>query len=114
MSKHHTINYIEFPASNLAIVRKFYEAAFGWTFTEYGPEYVAFNDGNIDGGFTEGAVAEASGPLVILYSDDLEASLDTVVAAGGMIVKPIYEFPGGKRFHFADPAGNVLAIWSDT
>lgn len=113
MNKHHTINYIELPAGNLELVKKFYSSAFGWKFTDYGPEYTAFNDGNLDGGFTAGAVATSSGPLVILYSEDLETSLETVVSAGGMIVKPIYSFPGGRRFHFADPAGNELALWSE-
>ena len=113
MNKHHALNYIEFPADDLAAVKKFYTSAFGWTFTDYGPEYTAFSDGVLEGGFTKGVVAGAHGPLIILYSDGLEASLKTVVANGGAIAEPIYDFPGGRRFHFVDPAGNHLAVWSD-
>ena len=111
--KHHKINYIEFPANDLEEVKAFYTKAFGWKFTNYGPEYAAFTDGVIDGGFTAGKVATSSGPLVILYSDNLEKSVKTVEESGGKILKPIYSFPGGRRFHLADPAGNELAIWSD-
>jgi len=113
MNKHHAINYIEFPADDLSAVKEFYGKAFGWSFTDYGPEYVAFNDGVIDGGFTKGIVAKEDGPLVILYSNDLEVSLQTVASCGGKILKEIYSFPGGRRFHFQDPAGNQLAVWSD-
>ncbi len=112
MSTHHSINYIEFPAEDLEAVKDFYTKAFGWKFTDYGPEYIAFNDGVLDGGFTKGTVSGEAGPLVILYSNDLEKSLAAVEACGGTIVKPIFDFPGGRRFHFADPAGNQLAIWS--
>lgn len=113
MNKHHTLNYIEFPAADLPAVKEFYVKAFGWEFTDYGPEYVAFSDGVLEGGFTKGTVSGETGPLVILYSDNLEASVRTVEGAGGMIAKPIYSFPGGRRFHFIDPGGNHLAIWSD-
>lgn len=113
MNKHHAVNYIEFPAADLPAVKDFYAKAFGWKFTDYGPEYTAFNDGALDGGFTKGAVSGESGPLVILYSEDLPASLESVKKCGGTITKSIYEFPGGRRFHFADPAGNHLAVWSD-
>lgn len=112
-NNHHRINYIELPASDLPAVKAFYQAAFGWKFTDYGPEYAAFNDGSLDGGFTAGKVAKAAAPLVILYSKDLEASVKGVTKAGGKIVKPIYSFPGGRRFHFTDPAGNELAVWSE-
>ena len=113
MNKHHTINYIEFSAPDLESIKEFYTAAFGWTFTDYGPDYVAFSDSSLDGGFSKGTPIADSGPLVILYSDNLEGSVETVEKCGGTIVKPIYSFPGGRRFHFADPAGNQLAIWSD-
>lgn len=114
MNTHHSLNYIEFPADDLGAIKKFYGGVFGWEFTDYGPEYVAFVDGNgMDGGFTKGTVAYASGPLIILYSEDLDASAQTVEAHGGTIIKPTYEFPGGKRFHFTDPAGNELAVWSE-
>ena len=112
MNKHHAINYIEFPADDLKAIKKFYTKAFGWKFTDYGPEYVAFKDGVLEGGFTKGQGSGKKGPLVILYSTNLEASLKSVEKAGGSIAKPIYPFPGGRRFHFIDPAGNYLAIWS--
>jgi predicted enzyme related to lactoylglutathione lyase len=110
---HHRINYIEFPAQDLTRIKEFYTAVFGWQFTDYGPEYVGFNDGNLDGGFTAGVVASASGPLVILYSENLEESLRAVESAGGSITLAPFDFPGGRRFHFADPAGNQLAVWSE-
>ncbi len=112
MNTHHRINYIEFSATDLEAIKKFYADSFGWTFTDYGPEYVAFNDGGLDGGFWKGDAVGAN-PLVILYSERLEESKEIVEKNGGKIVKDIYSFPGGRRFHFTDPAGNELAIWSD-
>lgn len=106
------ISYIEFPADNLEKVKNFYSSTFEWKFTDYGPGYTAFSDGQLDGGFTAGKVARGSGPLVILYSKDLKGSLETVKRCGGEITKPIYSFPGGQRFHFRDPVGNELAVWS--
>lgn len=113
MSNHHKINYIEFRANDLPKIKQFYSQAFDWQFTDYGPEYVAFNDGQLDGGFGNGHPGQNTGPLVILYSDDLEATLETVKACGSEILKPIYDFPGGRRFHFTDPAGNEMAVWSE-
>ena len=113
MQEHHKINYIEFPANDLPAVKQFYTQAFGWEFTDFGPDYTAFTDGHLDGGFTAGKPVQQSGPLVILFSDDLETSLKTIEACGGEILKPIYSFPGGRRFHFSDPAGNELAVWSE-
>lgn len=113
MHTHHRLNYIEFPAENLEAIKKFYSDTFGWTFTDYGPTYTAFSDGAMDGGFTTGTIAKNAGPLVILYSSNLEASRDAISAHGGAIVKDIFDFPGGRRFHFTDPAGNELAVWSD-
>jgi len=112
MNKHHTLNYIEFTAGNLDEIKQFYSNCFGWKFTDYGPDYVAFNDGSLDGGFAKGKVTKG-GPLVILYSKDLKKSLQTVTKNGATISKEIYSFPGGKRFQFIDPAGNELAIWSE-
>jgi predicted enzyme related to lactoylglutathione lyase len=104
------IDYVEFPAGDLAAAKAFYGAAFGWTFTDYGPGYAAFNEG-LDGGFqTEDAPQK---PLVILYARDLDAMEAKVRAAGGTISKPIFSFPGGRRFHFTDPSGNELAVWSE-
>lgn len=113
MGKHHQINYIEFSANALTKIKTFYTEAFGWTFTDYGPDYIAFNDGSLDGGFARNTPSADTGPLVILYSDNLEDSLKTVTNCGGSISKPIFDFPGGRRFHFLDPEGNELAVWSD-
>jgi uncharacterized protein len=112
VSNHHKINYIEFTAPDLEAIKKFYSSAFDWTFTDYGPDYIAFNDGTSEGGFESGE-GNQKGTLVILYSGNLEDSLEIVEKNGGAITKPIFEFPGGKRFHFTDPGGNELAVWSD-
>ena len=113
------IDYVEFSVSDIARSREFYGTAFGWSFTDYGPEYCSFDDGRITGGFARagddtgrGAI-HTGGPLVILYADDLEGTQRRVEKAGGRIVKPIFSFPGGRRFHFADPDGYELAVWSD-
>jgi len=113
MNTHHRINYIELQAEDLEAVKDFYSRVFGWKFMDYGPEYVAFNDGVLDGGFAKGEKRGGGSPLVILYSENLEASLKAIEEAGGAIVQPIYSFPGGRRFHFTDPAGNELAVWSE-
>ncbi len=110
------INYLELPARDLDAVRDFYSTVFGWTFTDYGPDYRAFNDGFIDGGFYRAPLASKAsegGVLIVFYAEDLEGVLEEVLAAGGVLVKEIFSFPGGRRFHFADPAGNELAVWSD-
>lgn len=112
MNKHHALNYIEFLAPDLEAVKRFYSDAFGWKFTDYGPEYTAFTDGEFEGGFATGQ-PQKGGPLVILYSDRLEESLAAVEQNGGRISKSIFQFPGGRRFHFFDPAGNELSVWSD-
>jgi predicted enzyme related to lactoylglutathione lyase len=112
-SAHHRIDYIEFPATDIPATKAFYSGAFGWKFTDYGPDYVSFEDGETGGGFAKAPSAPAGGPLVILYSSGLETTQTTVVGKGGKISKPIFEFPGGRRFHFLDPNGNELAVWSD-
>ena len=117
-AKHHTINYIEFAAADVARAKQFYSAVFGWDFVDYGPEYASFSAAlaGIDGGFRLSKPDEPYGsaaPLVVLYSADLKATEAAIVAAGGTIVVPIFEFPGGRRFHFADGVGNVLAVWSE-
>jgi len=106
------IDYIEFTAPDLPVIKKFYNSAFGWTFQDWGEEYTSFSDGRVDGGFARGE-AKSGGPLVILYSSDLEAQQSKVKESSGRITKDIFSFPGGRRFHFADPAGNELAVWSD-
>ncbi len=106
------LDYIEMPAAGLPETKAFYEAAFGWAFQDYGPSYAAFNEG-LDGGFDADAEDHTKTPLPILYAHDLEAMAAKVEAAGGRIVRPIYAFPGGRRFHFHDPSGNELAVWSE-
>lgn len=111
-----TISYVEFPAADLGAVETFYSAVFGWTFTSYGPEYVSFDGGGVPGGFyaSELRSTTADGAvLVVLYASDLEEVRERVVSNGGAIVRETFDFPGGRRFHFADPAGNELAVWSD-
>lgn len=111
---HHTIDYVEIAATDIDAAKAFYTAAFGWSLVDYGPDYAGIRgDGKEVGGLRRDSEVRAGGPLVILYSDDLEGSVEAVTAAGGTILKPIYAFPGGRRFHFADPAGNELAVWSD-
>ncbi|MBW8303980.1 MAG: VOC family protein [Brevundimonas sp.] len=105
------LDYLELPGGDLPATKAFYGAAFGWSFIDYGPEYAAFNAG-LDGGFDAQSDA-ARTPLPVLYATDLEAMQARVEAAGGSIVKPIFAFPGGRRFHFRDPAGNELAVWSE-
>lgn len=114
MSKvHHAIDYVEFPAGDLTPLKGFYAKAFGWSFIDYGPDYAALEAAGLDGGFQADAHAAPAKPLVILYSDDLEASLAAVETAGGAVTVPIFSFPGGRRFHFTDPSGNELAVWSE-
>ncbi|MEM6833116.1 MAG: VOC family protein [Sphingomonadales bacterium] len=111
---HHSINYVELPSTNLAATKAFYGAVFGWTFQDWGPTYISIHGAGVDGGFTTDGTAPSaeSGPLVIMFSNDLEATLDAVKAAGGDITQPIFSYPGGRRFHFLDPSGNALAVWS--
>lgn len=117
-AQHHSINYIEFSATDVARAKEFYETVFGWAFQDYGPEYTSFDKASagIDGGFRLREAAEepsGCGPLIVLYSSDLQATQAAIEAAGGTIVVPTFEFPGGRRFHFADPAGTVQAVWSE-
>ncbi|KAB0540110.1 MULTISPECIES: VOC family protein [Pseudochrobactrum] len=114
MRKTGKLDYIEMPAgqSGLKDVKAFYADAFGWSFTDYGPDYAAHSEG-LDGGFYQGDEAKNAKPLPVLYSEDLEQTLIDVEKAGGKIVKPVFSFPGGRRFHFTDPSGNELAVWSE-
>ena len=105
------IDYVEFTVTDMDATKAFYTKAFGWKFTDYGPDYTAFEDGRMGGGFHKRGVVGS--PLVILYALDLAAAERSVTEAGGTVVER-HEFPGGRRFHFRDPGGNVLAVWSDT
>jgi predicted enzyme related to lactoylglutathione lyase len=111
---HHRINYIEFGVSDLTKSKGFYQAAFGWEFNDYGPMYAGIKgeSGEVGGMRVEPTV-QTGGPLVILYSNNLGASLEAVRTAGGKISQDPFAFPGGRRFHFTDPSGNELAVWSE-
>lgn len=106
------IDYVELPGGDLAASKHFFAKALGWTFTDYGPQYFSFDNAGLDGGMdgTPDALPEA---LVVLKADDLEAAQAQIESAGGEIVKPIFSFPGGRRFHFKEPSGNEMAVWSD-
>lgn len=115
MPAHDKINYVEYPASDLAATKAFFQGAFGWSFVDYGPDYAAFSGEGLDGGFFRSDLAartDNGSALVVFYSGRLEQTLANVVAAGGRIVKPIFPFPGGRRFHFIEPSGNEFAVWS--
>ena len=110
---HHAIDYIEFTVTNMAEAQRFYGEAFGWNFTDYGPDYAGIQkeEGGEVGGFRVDKEVAKGGPLVVLFSQDLEASETKVKTAGGTITKGIFSFPGGRRFEFTDPFGNQLAVW---
>ena len=111
---HHTLDYIELAAPDVAAAKEFYAAAFGWRFNDYGPEYAGIlaPDGSDEvGGLTAAASPSAEGVLVLVYSADVDASLQAVEAAGGTVVDPVFDYPGGRRFHFSDPAGNRLGVY---
>ena len=107
------IDYIEFSVKSVPDAKRFYGSAFGWTFEDYGPDYASFSDGRLSGGFQTATKVQAGGPLVVIYATDLERMENKVKQAGGTIVKPIFSFPGGRRFHFTDPSGHELAVWSN-
>ena len=111
--KNNHINYIEFKANDLEKIKKFYNHSFGWKFIDYGPTYVSFTDSGIEGGFERSEDTIVNGVLVVLYHEDLNKVKANIIEAGGTISKDIFSFPGGHRFHFIDPAGNELAVWSD-
>ncbi|WP_223786676.1 VOC family protein [Marinicella meishanensis] len=117
MNQHLKINYLELPASDLDLTKAFYAKVFNWQFTDYGPEYTAFShEAGLDGGFyaSDLSAQPANGSvLVVFYSNDLEQTHQAVIAAGGEICQDIFSFPGGRRFHFKDPSGNELAVWSE-
>jgi len=116
MNEHEKINYVEFPARDIEATKAFFTSAFGWSFEDYGPDYVAFSNEGLDGGFFQSDLSvstENGSALIIFYSNDLEQTQAKIERAGGSIVRPIFSFPGGRRFHFADPNGNEYAVWSD-
>ncbi|MFQ5630064.1 MAG: VOC family protein [bacterium] len=107
------IDYIEFPAKDIEETKRFWGLVFGWDFIDYGPDYVSFYDGRLAGGFCKAPNTGTGGPLVVLYATQLESIRAKIKDAGGEIVKEIFDFPGGRRFHFTDPSGNEAAVWSD-
>jgi predicted enzyme related to lactoylglutathione lyase len=108
------LDYVEFATRSVATAQKFYTAAFGWQFTDYGPDYTSFTDGRLAGGFyTSPDAPQRMNPIVVIYATDLESAEARVIKAGGKIVKPSFEFPGGRRFNFTDPTGLELAVWCD-
>ena len=108
------IDYVEFTSSDIKATKSFYTSVFGWGFQDYGPEYTSFSDGRIAGGFRRGEVQQGSGPLIVIFVDDLAAAEQRVRGAGGVITKETFSFPGGSRFHFRDPSGNELSAWHET
>lgn len=116
MNKHETINYLELPATDIKSTKKFFETVFNWSFEDYGHEYTAFSTENMEGGFYKSdkkSSTENGATLIVFYSSDLEATQSKIQENGGLITKPIFSFPGGRRFHFAEPSGNELAVWSE-
>ncbi len=116
MKKHEKINYVEFPSKDIEKTKAFFTAAFGWSFADYGPEYAAFTDEGLDGGFyksEQNASVDHGSALIVLYSEKLEDTQAKIEKAGGKIVKPIFPFPGGRRLHFTDTNGNEYAVWSE-
>jgi len=116
MNQHESINYVELPAENIEATKTFFEKVFAWSFVDYGAEYTAFSNQGLDGGFYKSdkfSSTDNGSALIVFYSDNLEQTLSKIETAGGTIIKPIFEFPGGRRFHFTDPNKNEYAVWSD-
>lgn len=116
MSNHGKLNYVEFAAENIEATKTFFSATFGWEFVDYGPDYTAFANEGLDGGFYRAGLRSETlhgGALLVFYSQDLAETLAQVEHNGGEIVKAIFAFPGGRRFHFKEPSGNEFAVWSD-
>jgi predicted enzyme related to lactoylglutathione lyase len=116
MNEHGKINYVEFPARDIQATKVFFTKAFGWKFEDFGHEYTSFSDQGLDGGFFKSEQSlspDSGGALVVFYSRDLEVTYEKIENSGGVISKPIFSFPGGRRFHFVEPSGNELAVWTD-
>ncbi|XOV78371.1 MAG: VOC family protein [Aestuariibacter sp.] len=116
MDKHHKINYLEIPTTDITRAKSFFHTVFDWEFVDYGPEYSCFLKQGIDGGFYQSDKAvnvNLGAPLLVIYSANLEATQHDVEKSGGKVIKAIFSFPGGRRFHFEDPTGNEYAVWSE-
>jgi hypothetical protein len=113
---HEKINYVEFPSNNLTATKQFFQQVFGWKFEDFGEQYTAFSNQGLDGGFYQAdlsSVAKEGSALIVFYSNALETTRQKIIQAGGIITQDIFTFPGGRRFHFTEPCGNELAVWSD-
>ena len=116
MNQHEKINYLEYPAKDIGATKQFFEKTFAWSFIDYGPDYVAFSNQGLDGGFFRSELASTTqkgAGLTIFFSQNLEITAAKVVQEGGIINREIFSFPGGRRFHFIEPSGNEFAVWSD-
>ncbi len=117
MNEHEKVNYVELPAKDLSATKAFFTQVFGWTFQDFGPEYSAFSNQGIDGGFYQSDLSSSTdngAALIVFYSNNLESTQEKVKNANGIVIKSIFPFPGGRRFHFIEPSGNEFAVWSDT
>lgn len=115
-NKHEKINYVEFPAKNITATKAFFEKALGWSFQDFGPEYTAFSNEGVNGGFFKANSASkqaTGGALIVFFSENIESTKAKVERAGGIITQDVFEFPGGKRFHFEEPSGNEFAVWAE-
>lgn len=116
MNEHEKINYVELPAKDLKETKSFFNSVFGWTFDDYGTDYIAFSNQGLDGGFYKSDVSSSTkngAALIVFYSNDLASTQEKIVKANGTIIENIFSFPGGHRFHFSDPNSNEFAVWSD-
>ena len=116
MNKHDKLNYVEFPCTSINKTKAFFGQAFGWSFVDYGPDYTSFSNQGLDGGFFKSAMSASTktgSALLVFYSARLEETLAKVQSAGGVVIHPIFSFPGGRRFHFTEPSGNEFAVWSE-
>lgn len=116
MNQHEKINYVEFPAKDIDATKIFFSTVFGWSFDDYGPDYTAFSNEGLNGGFFRADLNSSSqngSALIVFYSNDLESTKTKIEKAGGNILQDIFQFPGGRRFHFSEPSGNEFAVWSD-
>lgn len=116
MNEHEKLNYVEFGANDLVATKQFFTEVFGWEFVDYGPEYSAFSNQGLDGGFFKANVSNKTstgGALLVFYSSNIETTLSKINISGGTVIRPIFDFPGGCRFHFIEPSGNEFAVWSD-
>lgn len=117
MPDNEKINYLEIPARDLSATKSFFTSVFDWSFTDYGPEYTAFSNQGIDGGFFQSdkiMSTDSGSALIVFYSENLEQTQANIEQASGTIIKEIFSFPGGRRFHFSDTNGNEFAVWSES